>query len=218
MRWLKKRGVNRIVLVMVYADLLLISATGFISPIIAVFLTTQIRGATIATVGFVTTLFWVVKSAFQIPVAAYVDSKRGERDDYQMMVAGCVVTAVCPLLYYFFASEIWHVFAIETLNGIGYAMSVPTYLAIFTRHIDKHRESSEWTLHSNAIGLGFAAAAAMGGVLADRFGFRVLFLLVSAFTFLGVVALLAIKDDIMDGDRREKVADGIGKERESIIR
>lgn len=207
MAFWRKSAVNRVVLTMVYADFLLISATGFISPISAIFITTQIAGATIATVGFVTMLFWVVKSAFQIPVSAYVDARRGERDDFKMMVAGCLVTAVVPLLYYFFAREIWHVFAIETLNGIGYAMSVPTWLAIFTRHIDKHRESSEWTLHSNAIGLGFAATAAIGGVLADRFGFRVLFLLVSAFTFIGVVGLLYIKDEMLASDGRDGISE-----------
>ncbi len=188
---------------MVYADFLLISATGFISPISAVYITTHIAGATIATVGFVTTLFWVVKSAVQVPVAAYADAKPGERDDYMLMVAGSVIMAIVPLLYYFFIREVWQVFAVEALNGIGYAMSVPTWLAIFTRHIDKHRESSEWTLHSNAVGLGFAATAAIGGVLADRFGFKVLFLLLSAFTFLGIIALLYIRKEMVSPRGRD---------------
>ncbi len=191
---------------MVYADFLLISATGFISPISAVYITTQIAGATVATVGFVTTLFWVVKSAVQIPVSAYADANPGERDDYALLVGGSLIMAIVPLLYYFFAREVWHVFALETLNGIGYAMSVPTWLAIFTRHIDKHRESSEWTLHSNAVGLGFAATAAIGGVLADRFGFKILFLLLSAFTFLGIAALLYIKKEMLEKDGRDGIA------------
>ncbi|HTM69123.1 MAG TPA: MFS transporter [Candidatus Binatia bacterium] len=185
---------------MVYADFLLISASGFLSPISAVYITTQIAGATLATVGFVTTLFWVVKSAVQIPVSTYADARRGERDDFQFMIVGCIISSVVPLLYYFYVREIWQLFAVETLNGIGYAMQVPTWLAIFTRHIDKHRESSEWTLHSNAIGLGFAATAAVGGVLADKFGFRVLFLLVSAVMFMGTVALLFIKDEMLASD------------------
>lgn len=203
MNWLRKPQVNKVILTMVYADFLLISATGFLTPIAAVFITTQIVGATVATVGFATTVFWVVKSAFQIPVASYVDAKRGERDDYQLMVIGAVMMAVVPLLYYLFAREVWHVFALEVLNGIAYALHIPTWLAIFTRHIDKHKESSEWTLHSNAIGLGFAASAAIGGVLAERFGFRVLFLLVSAFMFLGTVVLLLVKDSMLDGDGKD---------------
>lgn len=206
LNWFRKPQVNKVILTMVYADFLLISATGFLTPIAAVFITTQIAGATVATVGFATTVFWVVKSAFQIPVASYVDAKRGEHDDYQLMVIGAVMMAVVPLLYYLFAREVWHVFALEVLNGIAYALHIPTWLAIFTRHIDKHKESSEWTLHSNAIGLGFAASAAIGGVLAERFGFRVLFLLVSAFMFLGTVVLLIVKDSMLDGDGKDEGA------------
>lgn len=218
MLWLKKRGVNRVVLQMVYSDFLLLSASGFLTPIVAVFLTTQIRGATLSTVGFATTTFWLVKSAVQIPVSLAADAKKGEGDDFRYMLLGSVIASSVPLLYYFFAREVWHIFALETLNGIGYALMVPTWLAIFTRHIDKHKENIEWTLHSNAIGLGFAATAAMGGVLAERFGFRVIFLLVSGVMFLGTVCLLSIKEDILDGDRRLKLGDGIGKVREDVLR
>ena len=79
-------------------------------------------------------------------------------------------------------------------------MMTPTWLAVFTRHIDKHKECREWTLHSNMVGLGFATAAAFGGVLAERFGFRIIFLLVSAGIFLGVIALARIRKDL-DGDK-----------------
>lgn len=203
MAWWRKPEVNKVVLTMVYADFLLISATGFLSPIAAVFITTQIAGATVATVGFATTIFWLVKSAIQIPVSAYADAKHGEQDDYKLMLIGSVIASAVPFLYYWLAREVWHVFLFEVLNGIAYALHVPTWLAIFTRHIDKHKESSEWTLHSNAIGLGFAAAAAIGGVLAERFGLRVLFLLVSAFMFLGTAVLLVIKDDMLASDGRD---------------
>ncbi|MEY4744361.1 MAG: hypothetical protein RL272_306 [Candidatus Parcubacteria bacterium] len=198
----RRPQVNKVVMTMVYADFLLISAGGFLTPIYAVYVTTKIAGATLATVGFVTTIFWVVKSAFQIPVSWYVDSKPGERDDFQFMIVGSLIASIVPLLYYFFAKEVWQVFAFEALNGIGYALQVPTWLAVFTRHIDKHRESSEWTLHSNAIGLGFAAAAAVGGVLAERFGFKAIFIIVSAFMFMGTAALLFIKDEMLASDGR----------------
>lgn len=192
----RKSSVNHVILTLVLSDFLVISAPGLLSPIIAVFLTTQIAGGTLATVGFATTIFWVIKSVVQVPVAHYADNRRGEADDFAMMLVGSCLASVVPLLYYFFANEVWHVFALEALNGIGYAMMVPTYLAIFTRHIDKYKEGTEWTLHSNAVGLGFAAAAGLGGLMAERYGFRVIFLLVSATMFLGTVILLSIRRDI----------------------
>lgn len=210
--------INTVILTMVYADFFYISATGFLSPIFAVFLTSQVRGATLADVGFATTIFWVVKSAVQIPVSWYIDSIPGERDDYRLMVIGYLASCLIPLGYYFFVSEMWHVFLLEALNGIAYALLAPSWLAIFTRHIDKHREGTEWTLYSNAVGLGFAATAAFGGVLAERFGFRVIFLFVSALMFCGGLVLLLIRRQ-MDGlPTREMIPVGLDEEREKQMR
>ncbi|MBI4457858.1 MFS transporter [Candidatus Uhrbacteria bacterium] len=197
----RKSAVNRIVLTMIYSDFLIISAPGLLAPIYAIFLTGQISGGTISTVGFATTIFWVVKSILQIPVARYVDRTRGERDDYAFLVAGSALASATPLLYYFFAKEVWQVFLFEAVNGAAYAMMVPTYLAIFTRHIDKFQEGMEWTLHSNAVGIGFALAASIGGLMAERYGFNVIFVMVSAIMFLGTVMLLAIRRDITESDR-----------------
>jgi MFS family permease len=195
----RKPQINKIVLTLIYSDFLFLSAGGFLTPIYAVYVTQQIHGGTVAVVGFATTIFWIVKSTVQFPVSWYADKVRGERDDFTMLVVGSVIASAVPLLYYLFAERIWHVYALEALNGVGFALAVPTWLAIFTRHIDSHRESTEWTLHSNAIGFGFAAASAVGGLMAERYGFRVIFLLVSAFMFLGTVAILWVKEELMDG-------------------
>jgi MFS family permease len=202
-RWLRRPQVNRIITILIYSDLLFLSAGGFLTPIYAVFITGQVRGGSVAVVGFATTIFWVIKSLAQFPVSWYADQIKGERDDYAMMIVGSTIASTVPLLYYFYAVQAWQVYLLEALNGLGFALAVPTFLAMFTRHIDKNRENLEWTLHSNAVGLGFAATAALGGVLGDRFGLRVIFLIVSAVMFLGTAVLLLIKEDILDGDRRD---------------
>lgn len=213
MQLFRRPGINHVVRTMVYSDFLLISGTGFLAPIAAIFITSQIKGATVATVGFVTTVYWVVKSAVQVPVAASADARRGERDDFKFLFVGALIAATVPLLY-FFATEVWHLFALEAINGVAFALQVPTWLSIFTRHIDRRRENTEWALHSNAVGLGYAAAAAIGGVLAERFGFRIIFLLVSGFMYLGAFSLLAIRRDLMDGDGAD-AAEGYAQTRDT---
>ncbi len=203
MRWIGgKTIINKIVKTMIYSDFLLISAGGLLTPIYAIFVTKQIAGATIAAVGFTTTIYWVVKSLAQIPVSWIADKFKGEADDYAFMIAGSLLTSAVPLLYFLFATKVWHIYLLEGLNGFGAAMMVPTWLAIYGRHIDKGKENTEWTLHSNAVGFGYAAAASIGGLMAQHFGFRVIFLLVSAMMFLGTLVLVIIKQDIIESDKR----------------
>jgi len=209
-RWPRLPKVNRIIAVLIYSDLLFISAGGFLAPIYAVFVTGQVAGGSVAVVGFATTIFFVVKSLAQFPVSWYADQIKGERDDYAMMIVGSAVASLVPLLYYFAVTQAWQIYLLEALSGAANALLVPTYLAMFTRHIDKGRENFEWTIHSNAVGMGYALTAALGGLLGEHYGLRVVFLMVSAVMFLGTIVLLFIRNDIIDGDRKNGLITGLG--------
>jgi len=196
----RRPTINRVVMVLVYADLIFFTAAGLITPIMAVFYVDEINGGSIALAGLVTALFWVVKSAVQVPVSLYADSHKGEHDDFILMVIGYAIAALVPFLYFLFVTEAWQVYLLEALSGVGYGLMVPTYLAMFTRHIDKQKENFEWTLHSNAVGLGYAAAAAIGGLLAERFGFRTVFLLTAIVMALSPIVLLFIRKYLHKSD------------------
>lgn len=214
------RKINPVVMIMIYSDFLITLGAGFLSPIFAVFLTDQIEGGSLAVAGFSTTLFWVVKSLVQVPVSVTADRIRGERDDFFFIAAGSFIVATVPLLYYLWATEVWHVYLLQIMDGIGYGLITPPWLAVFTRHIDKHHENVEWTIHSNIIGLAFAVAAAVGGVLAERFGFRLIFLMVSAALFLGAFLLMGIRKHLYatkdGGGIKEEIM--LQRQQESIVR
>lgn len=208
MSFLQLPSISRSVRILIGADFLMVASTGFFAPIGAVYFAQQIEGGSLATAGFATTVFWASKSAFQIPVSLMADAKKGERDDFSIMIAGVLLAACVQLAYIFFAREMWQIYIIQVVNGLAYALQVPTFLAIFTRHIDRYREGTEWMLHSNAIGLGFAIAGAVGGVLAERFGFQIIFLLSSGMLFASALAFLPMRKllFVTDGDGRSAAA------------
>jgi len=78
--------VNNVVKYFVLSDLALMSGWGFISPLFSVFIIEKIAGATIATVGVATALYWVVRSVVQLPIADYLDKTEGERDDFYALI------------------------------------------------------------------------------------------------------------------------------------
>jgi MFS family permease len=213
--WHRHR-VNHIIRTLIYADLLFSLAVGLVTPIVAVFYVNHVNGGNVAMVGLVTALFWLVKSGVQIPVSLYADNHPGEKDDYLLMVIGYVIISIVPMIYALWVVDIWQVFMIEILHGVGYGLAIPTYLAIFTRHIDRQKENFEWMLHSNAVGLSYAAAAAVGGILADHFGFRSMFMVTSAFMFLAPLALLFIRHDIRRSDGFVNPDPEIGMQREKL--
>ncbi len=186
---------NKLIKFMIYSDLIFQTGWGLINPIIAVFITDQITGADVAVVGIAATIYLVVQSIIQIPISHYIDSKKGEFDDYRIMIVGSVLLASSAFLY-IFAKEIWHVYLIQIVGGIGAGLSYPGWVAIFTRHIDKNREGFEWSFYSTLVNLGTALTAAIGGLAANAFGYKYLFLTVGILSIIGTLFLFFIHSSL----------------------
>jgi len=166
----KRFDINAVVQFLTYSDILMMSGWGLVLPIISIFFSDQIAGGDVKFAGLASTVYFIVKSVVQIPVARMVDKHRGEKDDFWVMVAGSMLISLSAFLY-MFATTKADVYGIQVLYGIGGALSYSTWLAIFTRHMDKNREGLEWSLYYTSVDVGSALTAGLGGLLAASFGY-----------------------------------------------
>lgn len=197
--------VNHVIKTMVWSDFYLETGLALFAPIFAIYVTGNITGGTLAAVGFAAALPQIFKIALEVPIAKYLDKNHGEYDDFYSMVLGSFLLSLTPFLY-LFASSINHIYIISSIYGIGLAFFVPPRFAIFSRHLDKERENIEWTFKSIAVGIGAAGASAVGGVLAERFGFSFVFVIA------GIVAIIASFYELkIFKDLKEKVPQGTVK-------
>lgn len=159
---------------LILSDVLILSSFGLIGPIFAVFITENLEGGTIVNAGLATTVFWVVKSAFQLPLSKYLIDK--EKHKTRSLVAGTLLIISVPFIY-FFAKTVYIIFIAQAIYGLGAAMAYPSWFCLFTTYMDKKHKGFEYTLWSTSIGIGAAIAAYLGAKIADLLGFRTLFLL-----------------------------------------
>ncbi len=195
--------INKVIRVLVLGDIMFFSAFGLIGPIFAIFVTDQIAGATVATVGFAATINLLTRALLQMPVARYIDRHRGEKDDFKFMVTGSTLISVVPFIY-LFVTVPWHLYLAQVVLGVGGALANPGWYAIFTRHIDKNKEGTEWTLQNIGISLAAAGAAAIGGILAQYFGFRNLFLIVGVLSLVGLIIQMSLYSTVIELDHHDK--------------
>jgi len=191
--------VNKVVRILVLGDIMFFSAFGLIGPIFAIFITNQIVGATVATAGFAATINLLARALLQMPVARYIDRRKGEKDDFIFMVAGSTLISIVPFAYFFVSTPL-HLYLAQVVLGIGGALANPGWYAIFTRHIDKNKEGTEWTLENVGVGLAAAGTAAIGGVLAQHFGFHNLFLVVGILSLLGLIIQISLYSAVIELD------------------
>lgn len=194
---------NKIITKLITAEFFFYSGWGLVAPIFAIFIIQQVEGGTIEVVAFATATFWVVKSAIQPFLANILDVIKGEKDDFRILIIGMYVAALIPFGY-FFATQIWHVFALEIIRGIAMACVVPAMLGIFTRHINKGWEAFTWSALSTGLGFGFAFTAAFGGVIASFLGFGMVFIMVGIFKLVSATVMLLTYRKIFSGERMKE--------------
>lgn len=182
---------------MVITDFFVNSAFGSFGPVFAIFITGQIAGGSAKVAGFAASIYWIVKSAIQLPIARFLDKTDGERDEFWAVFLGYFLSGLTPFVYIFIA-EPWQLYLTQAFLGITMAWAVPAWYSLFTRHVDKWRISFEWSLESVfAVGLATALATALGGYIADTFGFKALFAAAGTLATLSSFLLLPLKKHLL---------------------
>ena len=198
-----RKKVNKIIKVLIVSDFFLQAAWGFLLPVFAIFILEDIAVKDIAhaaeIAGFAAFVYWVTKSILQIPISSYLDDRHGEKDDYWFMVFGLFIASIAPFGF-LFSFLPWHIYMLQVLHAIGMALFVPSWNAIFTRHIDKGKEAFEWGMDSTFLGVGTGITGALGGMMVVLFGFKMIFVFAGLLNLVAAFLLLTIHKRILPRD------------------
>ena len=195
------QDINPVIRFLIISDTVLMGALGLLGPIFALFIEDFITGGNAAVAGVAAGIYLFTKSILQIPVAHLIDKVRGEKDDFWLMFIFTVLMAFIPLLYLVITTP-FQLYLVQFILGFFTAFTFPTYMAIFTRHIDKEKEGTEWGVYFTLTDLTSAALAVVGGYVATLQGFPILIILVVVISFIGSLLLLPIRPYISGAPRK----------------
>jgi len=185
---------NRILKLLVFSDIFVLTGFGLISPIMAIFIKEGIVGGTIAVVGIAVAITTIIRCILQL-VFAYI-AKPQHR--YSMAIAGTFLIAAVPFIY-LFSTKVSHIYIAALINGFGAGLANPAWFSLFAANLDKKARGWEWSIYSSSVGFGTAVAAFLGAQLATIFGFRPIFIVVGALALIGCFILVGLtKKDMKD--------------------
>jgi MFS family permease len=182
---------NKILRLLTISDLFILGSFGLIQPILAIFFTQQIRGATVSGIGLAVTIQLFTKAVFQILIARWADCERGNCRELYTLVVGSIIVSLVPM-FYAFAHTMWFIYIIQLFYGLGNALVYPSWRVMFTRYTSQDKAGYEWSVYDTVISLGTAAAAAVGGLLVEQFSFRALFFIVTGLSIIGTAFIILI--------------------------
>lgn len=186
------REINTVIKILVVSDILILGAAAMLAPLFAIYVEKFIEGGDVVVVSISLAIFLICRSIAQIPTAMLIDRLKGERDDYVLLIVFSLVMSFIPLLYLVVKTPL-QLYAVQLLMGLSTAITYPTFMAIFTRHIDNQKEGTEWGVYYTMTDLGSAALAVVGGYLTERYGFPTLIVAVTIISVLGSLMLIPVR-------------------------
>lgn len=176
---------NKMIKLLLISDILVLTGFGFVSPILAIFISDRLADGSIFAVGMATAIYWILKSILQLPIGKYVDSHDNK---LVVLIVGSVIYPIVPILY-MFATKVIHIYIAQAVYAVGAALAVPTWLGLWSTHLDRKHESFEWAIYSTTIGIGVGITGFVGAALAESIGFDLTFILVAILSFFGWIIL-----------------------------
>ncbi len=184
--------INRTVQILLVFLFVVNVSTSFYAPLLSVYITQNIVGATLGLVGVGIALYSITKSCIQIPLAKFLDKQAGEKIDFFVLLTGALLGS----MYSFgllFVAQMPHLYMLQMLSGVADAFLMAAYYAIFAHHIDKESQGFEWSLLSvGGLTASTAVGGAIGGIIAGEFGFRTIFIFAGTLNALSIVLLVAV--------------------------
>jgi MFS family permease len=177
--------INSIVKAYIISELFLWSAWDFVMPIFALFVVTDIARANIETAAFGYSIYLISRVLFELISGRYL-YKTGDRKKLLIAIVGIFCLSIA-YIGFSISNSIIMLFSFYFILGMGLGIASPAKNAIFSIHLDKNKESTEWGITDAASFICMAMATALGGFFAHQFGFRPLFLLAAIINLFSII-------------------------------
>lgn len=179
--------INPIVKAFIISETFIWSSWNFFIPIFAIFVVRNISGGNLEIAASVYSAHLIARVIFEL-----ISAKLLSKDEKQKITISIVGLSFLSLSYVGLAlsNSIFQLFVFYIIAGFGFGIASPAKNSLFSSHLDKNRESTEWSFYDAITFIAIALATAFGGFIATGYGFKFLFFLSAIVNILGIIPYL----------------------------
>jgi MFS family permease len=170
---------NKWLKILLLADSFMLLAMGMLTPIYAIFV--EEIGGDILAASWAWALF-----TFTSGLLIWFFGKLEDNAQHGRIISLGYMVRCLAFLGYFFVTTEYHLFAVQILLGIGFAISIPAYDSLYSRLLEKGKFASGWGAWEGMNRVVAAIAALIGGFVASIFGFKTLFIIMFIVSLIGL--------------------------------
>lgn len=143
-------------------------------------------------VGFLVSLYGVVNALAQ-PFVGALSDRTGRRKPF---IQGGLLLMATGTIGFVFAGRYTHLIGLRVIQGIGFALTVPTSLALMTAFTRRETRGGSMAIYTTARLVGLSAGPLVGGWLHDHMGFNAAFYVGGGLILVGALLVqLWVRDD-----------------------
>lgn len=161
---------NKALRVLLITNALILLAGAMLIPISAIFV--EEIGGTLMDASIAGFIFAI--SAGLVTLLSGQMSDRVKHSD-SILILGYLLIGTGFFLYQF-ATNVEYLFLIQALIGVGEAIYSPAFDKLYSTHLDRGKDGTEWGAWESMNYFAAAFGALLGGLLVTHFGFQAMFI------------------------------------------
>ena len=166
------------------------SSQNLFGPIFAIFVANEVIGGNIETAATAISIYWIVRILSEL-FSTILFNKPKESIRLILVIIGLLITGIGQF-FFIYSDSIFDIFVIYSIIGIGIGLASPQRNALFSSHIDKNQETTEWGAYDVITFVGIALSTSLGGFIATQYGFKLLFLISGIMCFISIVPYILL--------------------------
>lgn len=180
--------INPLVQAFILSEIFIWSPYSAVLPIFAIFITKDIPGGRVETAAIAYSVYLISRVICEL-ISGKVFARSSDTKKIIGTIVGILILGA-SYMGFAVADSLLLVFVFYAVSGVGLGIASPPKSALFSMHLDKNKETSEWGLYDAMVFTGMALATALGGFVAGTYGFRVLFIAAAILIWVAVIPYL----------------------------
>jgi DHA1 family tetracycline resistance protein-like MFS transporter len=187
----RKKLLGRSLKILLVTNGLILTAAAMLGPIYALFV--EEIGGSLLDASYAGAIFALAAGITVLVSGKYADRiKRPEfivAFGYAMVGLGFLLLTI--------VNSIWSLLLVQALIGFGEATYSPSFDAIYSRHLNKHKEGKQWGVWESMFYFTSVIGALAGGLIATHYNFDVLFIIMAVMCLTSAVYIFMLPKKVL---------------------